>query len=257
MSSLTTVAVALAVFFAWALATHLLERRPGTLLRPEDTGLRVRYALLANVLVGTAGTLAVLLWLAHDARLEPAHAGFLVRWRPLIAIPAAALLGSLATLGLPAATRRPRVMLNAFAQVWPVTVAEVLVCWSLVGATFEHELVGAGFRPAPAAAAAGVVAAVLFGLYHRAHSPPFDAPRMIALLTAVGFVTGGWFFVTRDVWSTAVLHNFLALRGVLQALAEADRLGPYRHPRPALLLPAAAAAAVLAAGHLLLRTLPA
>ncbi len=43
---------ALAVYLLWVAATWLLEGLPRTLLRPEAPGLRLAYALIANLGIG-------------------------------------------------------------------------------------------------------------------------------------------------------------------------------------------------------------
>lgn len=43
-----TIAPAAALYVAWLAATWLLEGRPRTLLRPEATGLRMVYAIVAS-----------------------------------------------------------------------------------------------------------------------------------------------------------------------------------------------------------------
>lgn len=42
------------------------------------------------------------------------------------------------------------------------------------------------------------------------------AREMVVFLTAIGFVTSLWWFVSRDVYGTSVFHNFF---GVTVALA--------------------------------------
>jgi hypothetical protein len=98
---------------------------------------------------------------------------------------------------------------------------------------------------------AAVVAAVLFGVYHYAHSPPFNTHAMVVLLTSVGLVTGTFFFISRDIYGTVVFHNFLGVFGVLGSLERSGRLETYTVPQLGLLGTAAAAVAVLAAIHLL------
>jgi hypothetical protein len=61
-------------------------------------------------------------------------------------------------------------------------------------------------------------AALVFGVYHFAHSPPFNTPTMVLFLSGVGVATGIFFFIGDDVYSTIVLHNAFAIRGVIQAL---------------------------------------
>jgi membrane protease YdiL (CAAX protease family) len=64
----------------------------------------------------------------------------------------------------------PIVLVNGFAQVLPVSAAEVLVCWSVVGAALEASWRSRRTPILPAA----LLASALFGLYHLAHSPPFN-----------------------------------------------------------------------------------
>ncbi|HSJ99533.1 MAG TPA: CPBP family glutamic-type intramembrane protease, partial [Myxococcota bacterium] len=149
------------------------------------------------------------------------------------------------------ASHHPVVLLNAFAQVLVVSTAEVLVCWALVARGIEAALRRHGKAAAYLAAAAA--ASALFGLYHFAHSPPFDTWPMVALLGAVGLATSLFFFASRDVAATVVFHNFLALYGVTQALAASGALAAYEAPRPALLAMAALALALLAAAYPWLR----
>ena len=52
-----------------------------------------------------------------------------------------------------------------------------------------------------------VSAALAFGVYHFAHSPPFNTPAMVLLLSGVGVTTAIFFFVGGDLHSTIVLHN--------------------------------------------------
>jgi hypothetical protein len=98
-----------------------------------------------------------------------------------------------------------------------------------------------------AVATAAIMAAVLFGIYHFAHSPPFNTWSMVALLTAVGLVTSVFYFVSRDIYATIVFHNFLGVFGVVQALQTAGRLDAFRTPQLPLLGLAIAAVAVLVA----------
>ena len=94
-----------------------------------------------------------------------------------------------------------------------------------------------------------LIPALLFGLYHLAHSPPFNSLQMVGLLTVVGTVTGVFYLISRDVYGTIVLHNFLALFGVLQAVQQSVGLEAYEQPRMPLLLTGLAAVAVLAGSH--------
>lgn len=211
---------ALAVYLLWVAATWLLEGLPRTLLRPEATGLRLAYASIANFGIG----LLLSFWLIRrhlragwgtpgDYGLSPPR-----RWTGLAA---GALIGyGLFHLGHPQPVA-PIVLLNAFAQVWVVTAAEIVVCWALVGGTLRLSLKGRN-----AIFASGAAASVLFGLYHFAHSPPFNEVRMVAFLGAIGLATSAFWLVSRDLLGTAVFHNFLGVTGVLGALEAQGKAAP-------------------------------
>lgn len=229
---------ALAVYLLWVAATWLLEGLPRTLLRPEAAGLRLAYALIANLGIG----MLLSFWLIRrqlragwgarrDYGLDP-----LRRWT---SIAGGALVGyGLFRLSHPQPVE-PLVMLNAFAQVWVVTAAEITVCWALAGGTLRVALEGRRALVASAAAASG-----LFALYHFAHSPPFNEVRMVAFLAAIGLATSLFWLVSRDIFGTAVFHNFFGVTGVLGAAG--DKLA--EAPDAALIATALVAAAALAIG---------
>jgi membrane protease YdiL (CAAX protease family) len=50
---------------------------------------------------------------------------------------------------------------------------------------------------------AAVLASILFGVYHFAHSAPFNTVHMVLLLSAVGLVTSAFFFISRDIAGTS------------------------------------------------------
>jgi hypothetical protein len=144
------------------------------------------------------------------------------------------------------------VLTNAFFQVLVVSIAEVVVCWGVAGSVVKELL-----RPhgrAFSILGAALVGSMLFGLYHFAHSPPFNTLGMVMLLTLVGLVTSVFFFVSRDVYATILLHNFLGMFGVVQALAIAGALDAFAVLQPPLLIMGLVAIAVLAlSDRLLLR----
>lgn len=99
--------------------------------------------------------------------------------------------------------------------------------------------------PAVSIVGAALVASLLFGLYHFAHSAPFNTPGMVALLSVIGLVTSAFFFIVRDIYATIVFHNCLGVFGVVQALAASDQLSAFADLQLPLLVMAAAAVAVL------------
>lgn len=242
---------ALAFYLVWTAATWVFEGRIDTLLRPEATGDRIVYAFVVNLLFGIAGGLAFLRHWVRRGTLEPQRVGFGPVGRAASAIAAGLALGLSAYVLQGAPSLNPVVIVNAFSQVFVVSAAEVLVCWGLVGAAVEAGTVRGGRVMSLGVAA--VVAAVLFGLYHFAHSAPFNTLRMVLLLTVVGLVTGAFFFLSRDLAGTIVFHNFLGTFGVVQALSAAGALASLERLQPTLVLTAAISAAFLAAGYAFLR----
>jgi hypothetical protein len=68
---------------------------------------------------------------------------------------------------------------------------------------------------------------------------------MVWLLSGVGLATGLFFFLGGDLYSTIVLHNAFAVRGVVQALGESGNLDRYASPQLPLIATAIAAIVVL------------
>jgi hypothetical protein len=236
---------ALALYAAWTLATYLLEGWPRTLLRPEAVGLRLTYTLIANVVVGLIG--GALLLRGPNRTQGPIWeaAGFGSARRSSVATPIGLVAGAALYVGQGAPSLDPVVVLNAFSQVLPVSAAEVVVCWSVVGGAIAATARGRGVLVSRLVAA--VAASALFGLYHAAHSPPFNETGMIVLLTVVGLATSVFFFTTRDMLGTLAFHNFLALFGVVRALADAGKLEEYQQLQAPLLVMALVAIALVVA----------
>ncbi len=243
---------ALALYLAWTAGTWWFEGRIGLLTR-EDGGIgRIVYALGVNLLLGIVGGIVLL---RIRRRPDTPHAttgvGFPGAARSLVASAAGLALG-LAFYWLQGApSRDPTVVGNGFAQVFVVSAAEVIVCWAVVGTACRDALRPRFGRAATPMAAS--IAAALFGLYHFAHSAPFDTWSMVGFLTVVGLFTGAFFFVSGDAIATLVFHNFLGTFGVVQALVAAHAVDRMATPQWHLLGTAAVTLAVLIAGHVWLR----
>ncbi|MBV6476530.1 MAG: hypothetical protein MOGDAGHF_02121 [Rhodocyclaceae bacterium] len=242
---------ALAFYAAWTAATWYFEGRIETLLRPEATGDRIIYAFAVNLLFGIAGGIALLRHWKRRGTLDTARAGFGSVKRVAAAMGAGLCLGLAAYVLQGAPSMNPVVIVNAFAQVLVVSAAEVLVCWALVGAAAEALLQRHG-RVVPAVLAS-LLASILFGVYHYAHSAPFNTLQMVLLLTAVGLVTSAFFFASRDLAGTIVFHNFLGTFGVAQALSAANALSSLERLQAPLLFTAVMTACFLLAGYVILR----
>lgn len=231
--------MALATYVAWVAATYLLEGLPGTLVRPEAVGWRLAYALVANVAIGILLPLWLMRGLVRSGWATAGNFGFSGPGRTLVSVVAGAAIGYVLFASSQKEPAHPLVVLNAFSQVWVVSVAEIVVCWGLVGASVQRAL--RSWNRAGAYILAAALASVLFGVYHFAHSPPFNELRMVAFLTAIGLVTSLWWFASRDVYGTAIFHNFFGVTGVLAAL-KAGGLVP---GRPELAVPLVATAIVV------------
>lgn len=245
LSPLGKTLVAVGTYAVWTAVTWLLEGRIQTLLRPEATLDRVVYTGVANVLVGTILALWLVRAFVGSDLASREELGFRTPARTLVAVLVAGVLGvGLYLLQGPPSTD-PVVVTNAFAQVLPVSIAEVVVCWVVVGGSVVALLRSRGMDEYLARGVALVVSSTLFGIYHLAHSPPFNTPETIGVLTLVSLGTGLFYFAGRSVYGALVFHNFLALFGVTSALATAGALGTYGQPIVPLLVTGLLALAVL------------
>lgn len=234
---------ALALYVLWTSATYLLEGRPRTFLQPEAVGLRLVYVVAANLIVGIGLSILVVRRLRSGGVATLRQLGFRRMSRTAASILLALILGFGGYVAQDPPSLNSVVVLNGFAQVLAVSIAEVLVCWIVVGRSIEAALRGRGRGVKWAGPL--LASAVLFGVYHYAHSPPFNTHEMVVFLSAIGLVTGAFFLVSREVYGTIVFHNFLALFGVLEALEEAGTLEVYAEPQVPILVTAAVAVGTL------------
>lgn len=172
-------AAALVLYGVWMLTTYLLEGLPTTLLRPEAQGLRIVYTTVTNLIVGTLGSVLILRRLVLSGAVTALEAGFGSPRRSLIGVTLGAVLGAAFLVAQDPPAVPLLVIINVFAQVLPVSVAEVLVCWSIVG-SIAGSSVGQRAGRALKAIVLTAVASVAFGVYHVGHSAPFNSPSMIA-----------------------------------------------------------------------------
>lgn len=232
---------ALLLYLLWCLATYALEGSQHTLLRPEAVGLRLVYTLVANMFIGGVAVLYVLRRAVVSGLTTAHELGAFDLRRSSVSVPAALALGvALLWVSHPKSTE-PMVLINAYAQVLVVSSAEVLVCWVLLGSVVRRAL----GNHWPARVAAWLASSALFGVYHFAHSPPFDTWKMVLLLSVVGLSTGIFYALARDWYGALVFHNFLGIQGVIEALHRADKLASFRTPQLPLLLTAACAVALV------------
>ncbi|MDT8358201.1 MAG: CPBP family intramembrane glutamic endopeptidase [Methanomicrobiaceae archaeon] len=220
--------IACITYLLWVGATYLLEGRILTLLRPEAVMDRIVYTIAANIIIGSILALWVIRKAIDAGTITLESSGFRPGKRAVIAVAIAIILGSVVMLISRPASLDPVVLLNVSAQVFPVTIAEIAVCWAVIGSVLEGVLKPRGGWLATIAAI--IVASLLFGVYHLGHSPPFNQPGMIGFLTLVGLVTGLVYFLFRDIYATMFFHNFFGSIGVMQSLADAGTLPQYTTP---------------------------
>lgn len=242
-SSRKALTLALALYLLWVIATYLLEGRILTLQRPEATGARLAYAIAANILVGIGGSVLVVRFLSNSGEISALHAGFRGLRHAAVAVAVGAVLGFAVYALQGAPSWNPVVMLNAYAQVLVGTVAEILVCWAVIGILSRSVLQGLGRWVSVILAA--IIASVVFGIYHFAHSPPFNTIPVVVFLSVIGLVTSLFFFISEDVYGTITFHNFLGIYGVIGALDTSGNLASFERPVVPLLVIAVVAIAVL------------
>lgn len=219
------VLTAFGLWVIWTLATWVFEGRVEALLRPDALVDRLLYIGVANIAIGIVGAAFLLGRMVQRRGIQRDRLGFGSPARTLIWIPVGVALGLALYFGQGAPSIDPIVILNIYAQVLVVSIAEVLVCWAVVGGVLAQATPLTKWVSIPLAA---IVASAMFGLYHFAHSPPFNTIAMVSLLGVVGLMTSAFFFLSRDVYATAVFHNFLAVFGVVKALADHDKLATYQ-----------------------------
>ena len=215
---------ALGLWIAWTAATWWFEGRINTLGRPDAVGHRLIYALIANLLIGVLAAGLVLRQRFRHAAAQPRLSGFGPPRRSALCVPAGLAAGLLFYMASGAPSHDPIVILNAYAQVLVVSMAEVMVCWAVVAGAVPGSLEN---RAWVAVLSAAVIASVLFGVYHFAHSAPFNAPGIVAFLSIIGLVTSAVFFLTGDLYATIAFHNALGTLGIVRALDSADSLAVF------------------------------
>lgn len=240
--------LAVALYLLWALVTYLLEGQEAALQRPEATGARLAYAVVANILIGTCASVLAIRLLSSWGVVSPARSGFRGLRHAVAAVVVGVFLGVVIYTVQGAPSLDPIVILNAYAQVLVVSVAEVLVCWAVLGSVVEFLLRDRGRWIS--VILASIISSTLFGAYHFGHSPPFNTVGFVILLTIVGLLTSAFFFVSRDVYGTIAFHNFLGIFGVISALGASGGLATFERPVIPLLVMAVLAVVVLVTMHL-------
>lgn len=215
--------ISLSIYVAWVIATYLLEGRINLLLRFDPVG-RILYVIIANIIIGTIVAFWALRYMLSSGFISQEQLGFRKSRVRTVAVIIAAAVGGLAIFLLqnPASTH-PMVVFNVYMQVLPVSIAEVVVCWAVIGTSFEslakRKVVSKNNNSKAIPILIGaIVASVLFGVYHFAHSPPFNEVNMVLFLMIPAIAPSVVYFLGRDVYGAIIIQNFLGIVGVMQTI---------------------------------------
>jgi membrane protease YdiL (CAAX protease family) len=236
--------IAFAIFAIWMISTYLLEGMLLTLQRPEAVINRLLYTVIANIIIGTLITIYFIKYNRKDNEIKLRKFGFRSMKYSIFAVILGFGAGFVMYFAQTPPSLNPIVIANAYAQVLVVTIAEILVCWVIMGSITEKvtkEKVGNTFSIILAI----LVSSLLFGFYHFAHSPPFNTLNMVILLTIIGIITSIFYFIVRDIYGTIVFHNFLGIFGVISALKATGNLAAYTTPIIPLFITAITAICIL------------
>src|SRR5215204_669789 len=238
---LRLVAVALAIYLAWVAATYLLEGRIHLFQKVDPIG-RITYVAIANIIIGTILSAIAIRYLLRKDFVKPEQLGLnRSRFRSAAVIGAATIGGLALFLGQNPKTTEPMVVFNVFMQALPVSIAEVMVAWALVGSTFES-LGRRRFGKVASIVLGAVTASVLFGIYHYAHSPPFNETTIVLFLMLPSIATAVTYFLGRNIYAAIIVQNFMGIFGVM---SELPNLEVYRQPMVPIYALSAISVAVL------------
>jgi hypothetical protein len=228
-NALKLIAIALSIYIIWVIATFILEGRIHLFQKVDPIG-RMTYVVIANIGIGIVLSAIAIRYLLKVRFLKPEQLGLSKSPLRTAAIIASAAVGGLALFMLQnPRTLEPLVVFNAFMQVLPVSIAEVMVCWALIGASFESlaKNNNNNSRIVSSVIVGAVAASVLFGIYHYAHSSPFNHTNMVLFLMLPSIASAVTFFLGRDIYATVIVQNFMGIVGVLSGL---PNLEVYKQP---------------------------
>ena len=230
-NALKLIAIALSIYIIWVAATYILEGRIHLFQKVDPIG-RMTYVVIANIAIGTVLSAIAIRYLLKAHLVKPEQLGLSKSRLRTAAIIASAAAGGLALFMLQnPRTLEPIVVFNAFMQVLPVSIAEVMVCWALIGSSFEslakNNNNNTKGRIVSSVLVGAIAASVLFGVYHYAHSPPFNQTSIVLFLMLPSIATAVTYFLGRDIYAAVIVQNFMGVVGVMAGL---PNLEEYRQP---------------------------
>lgn len=100
----------------------------------------------------------------------------------------------------------PVVITNVFSQTLPGSIAEVIVCWSVIGISLESVL-KSRFGNIISIVLCISISTILFGAYF-AHSSPFNQINTVLFLMMPGLLTSIFYFIGRNIYATIIFITF-------------------------------------------------
>jgi hypothetical protein len=239
---LKLIAIALSIYIIWVAATYLLEGRIHLFQKVDPIG-RMTYVVIANIAIGTVLSAIAIRYLLKAQLVKPEQLGLNKSRIRTAAVIASAAAGGLALFMLQnPRTLEPIVVFNVFMQALPVSIAEVMVCWALIGSSFESIAKNNNKRKIISVIVGAIAASVLFGVYHYAHSPPFNQTSIVLFLMLPSIATAFTYFLGRDIYAAVIVQNFMGIFGVI---ANLPALEPFRQPMVLIYVLSAVSVAVL------------
>ncbi|WP_458747316.1 CPBP family intramembrane glutamic endopeptidase [Candidatus Nitrosocosmicus sp. T] len=220
--------IAITVYLVWTFATYFFEGRINLLHRDDPLG-RFEYSVIVNMIIGTViAILAIKPSIIASGQLSLSQIGFRSVKHTVVLVTVAGTIGFLLFVIQGPTSLNTIVISNVFSQTLPTSIAEVVVCWAVIGASMESFSKNK-FGKKLSVIVGIIISTVLFGVYHFAHSEPFNQVHMVMILMLPGLLTSIVYFVGRNIYATIVFHNFQALFGVM-ASVEIERMLELQFP---------------------------
>jgi len=200
-SSVRLLMIPLVAYVIWLFELYLLEGQTKLFQHPDPAGL-LSYTLICCIAIGIVIPVLIIRKSFMGGDVTMHQLGFRSGYRTVLAVVLTFLVIGLATtLHHPSGPDTPAFFL-AFLLLLPTGIATVMICWVLVGTHIQALVRGGGaLLSIPAGVA---ITAILFGLASKAQFPAVTTPDTLFWYIVAGMAAAVFFFLVRDVWSTAV-----------------------------------------------------
>jgi len=190
------------VYLVWLFEMYLLEGRCNLFLDPDPFGL-ILYTVVCCIFIGTVVPVLIIRRSFVSGDVTMFQLGFRSWYRTVTGIVFTLLaLGVAMTIQIPF-DGNTRAFFLMFLLLLPTGIASVMVCWVLAG-THIQALVrsGGALLSIPVGVA---ITAILFGLSSKVQFPATTTPDTLFWHIVAGVAAAIFFFLVRDVWSTAMM----------------------------------------------------